>query len=181
MKILKKVSVSTVFGRVTADEIASLKENGGEIPVGRFYGVANGSKQGTTQFGVWTGLTGSFRAVDFKTGEMCQGPVLLLPMGICEQVAETLKQKSEAGEIASATIAVDIFVKFCAIAGEDKYEYIARANEVPAQDDPLEKLAASLGPVPVNPLLSLEAPAQGAAAALEAPKTEAAPAKGKSK
>lgn len=149
MRVLKKISTSTVFGRVTAEMIKTLKEEGTEIFVGRFYGVANDFATGQTQFGVWTALVGSFRAVDGGSGEVCQGPTLLLPMGICEQVAIEITAQKKEGKAPSIALSADIYIKHRVIAGEDKYEYIARTGEVAQPEDPLEIVARSLGEMPM--------------------------------
>lgn len=144
--ITKKISVSTVFGRISAERVGELKKTGEWFRVGRFFGVATGSKTGVSQFGPWTALTGTFRGINAETGEVFEGSQLLLPMGLAEAAAVQLNDGA-----ASLSLAFDIKIKHREIAGSDKYEYSAEAVDVGGVKipSPLDALAASFADKPL--------------------------------
>ena len=166
---VKKISVSSVCGKLDAATIAEMKEKGTSVFVGRFFGTANDVKKGVSQYGPWVALLGTFRGIA-PTGEIFQGPQLLLPLGICEAAAEQLAQP----ETESVDVVVDIFAKYKAIGGADGYEFFAQTQAAPETEDPLSLMAAKLSALPSG--------AVGNQMALEAPMVdEKAPAKGKAK
>ncbi len=162
---LKKISVKTVVGAITAAMISALKVSGKNEPVMRVIGIATESKTGVTTFGVWTSLVGTFEAVNLITGEVFAAQNLLLPMGYCEQAALILQDE----KVTQLPVAVDVYVKFHQFGTEEKYEYAIQAHQVESERiDPLASLRASL-PVAQKPL-ALTAPAANAAPSGDAPK-----------
>jgi len=142
---VKKISVASVTGKLTAAVIQEMKDKGTTVFVGRFYGNATESKKGVSQYGPWVALVGSFRGVN-PDGEIFQGPQLLLPLGICEAAAEQL-----AGEgVESVQIVVDIFAKYKQIGNGDGYEFFAQTQEAPETEDPLALMGAKLPALPVS-------------------------------
>lgn len=83
INLIKKLSVNKVIGG--KPKIASIvkffQENttSPAMPLARFFGTANGTKHGVSDFGEWTCLTGQFRAVNLDTGETFDSGVCFLP------------------------------------------------------------------------------------------------------
>ena len=73
----KKISVAKVFGKVNAATIAKAENE--VLAIGRFLGSASGTKNGISDFGEWTALTGQFRAISAATGETFDSGVCFLP------------------------------------------------------------------------------------------------------
>ena len=76
MALVKKISAKTIIGNVKA--LAKSMEDGDVKDLFNCYGRASGFKTDTSDFGVWTALTGNFEAVDLRTGEEIQAPLIFL-------------------------------------------------------------------------------------------------------
>lgn len=140
---VKKLSIASIHGALTKEEKETIK-SGGHIFVGRFFGVATGSKTGTSQYGPWTALTGSFAGIN-ADGEEFRAAQCLLPLGIPETIAAQLAQES----VSEVHFSVDIFAKYKKIGNEDGHEYFSKSHETPSAEDPLIKMAAALPQLPV--------------------------------
>lgn len=148
--IVKKLSIATLHGKLTKEEKETIKgtadKAGESIFIGRFFGVATGSKTGVSQYGPWTALTGSFAGID-STGEEKRASQCLLPMGLAEQIALQLSEN----EGSDARFSVDVFAKYHQIGDNDGHEYFIKSHDTPAAEDPLNKIAAALPALPVAP------------------------------
>lgn len=140
---VKKISVASVAGRLSAEEIAHLK-TGASMFVGRFYGTADAVKKGVSQYGPWVALIGTFRGVN-ADGEIFQGPQLLLPLGICEAAADQLAQP----DVERVDVVVDIFAKYKQVGAADGYEFFAQTQAAPEMEDPLALMGSKLPALPV--------------------------------
>ncbi len=90
MKIIKKVSASTVIG--SPKDLRRLAESGEgkSVDIMRVVGVAIGVKSGMSQHGEWVALRGNFSAVNIETGEEFRGSTLYVPDEITDMVAAQL-------------------------------------------------------------------------------------------
>lgn len=140
---VKKLSIASIHGPLTKEEKETIKA-GDSIFVGRFFGVATGSKTGTSQYGPWTALTGSFAGIN-SDGEEFRAAQCLLPLGIPETIAAQLAQES----VSEVYFSVDIFAKYKKIGNEDGHEYFSKSHETPSAEDPLIKMASALPQLPV--------------------------------
>ena len=140
---VKKLSIASIHGPLTKEEKETIKA-GDSIFVGRFFGVATGSKTGTSQYGPWTSLTGSFAGIN-SDGEEFRAAQCLLPLGIPETIAAQLAQDS----VSEVHFSVDIFAKYKKIGNEDGHEYFSKSHETPSAEDPLIKMASALPQLPV--------------------------------
>lgn len=157
---VKKLSIASIHGPLTKDEKETIKA-GQSIFVGRFFGVATGSKMGTSQYGPWTALVGSFAGIN-SDGEEFRSATVLLPLGIAEQIAAQLADDS----VHDVRFSVDIFAKYKKIGDNDGHEYFSKSHETPSAEDPLLKMAVALPQLPVAPKqLAIESKTESAATA----------------
>lgn len=145
INITKKVSARTLVGNVKS-YIKDL-QNGQDMDIMRVVGLANGLKQGETNFGEWTALIGSFVAeplVGEKAGKRVRTGQIFLPdvaLNLVVGAVENLA-KGESVELAF-TIGVerddDIMIG---------YVYTASFLVEPEINDPLEMLMQKALPAP---------------------------------
>lgn len=119
--VIKKLSVSTVFGAVKVKDIPE----GGELKLCRMAGIATATDSGSSTYGDWRCLVGECAATNYATGEIFIGRSAFVPgaMGDALIDALTSAQREDAG--ASLKFSVDISVKVSP-RDENKYEYIVR-------------------------------------------------------
>lgn len=158
---VKKLSIASIHGPLTKEEKDIIKK-GESVFIGRFFGVATGSKMGTSQYGPWTALVGSFAGIN-ADGEEFRSATVLLPLGINEQIAARLADDS----VHDVRFSVDIFAKYKKIGDNDGHEYFSKSHETPSAEDPLLKMASALPQLPVAPKqLAIEGKAESAAPAV---------------
>jgi hypothetical protein len=119
--IIKKLSVSTVYGAVKVKDIPE----GGELKLCRMAGIATATDSGVSSYGDWRCLVGECAATNYATGEIFIGRSAFVPgaMGDALIDALTAARREDAG--ASLKFSVDISVKVSP-RDENKYEYIVR-------------------------------------------------------
>lgn len=121
MRLLKKISVSTVCGKI---------EDKTERALLHVYGVTHGVKQGQSDYGPWISFVGNFAAVNLETGEEFRAGKLFLP-----EIAEIMLH-SQLAEADSVQFAFEIGIiesKKSAIG----YEYTVKPLVKPQENDPL--------------------------------------------
>lgn len=179
MKLVSKVSVKTVFGKIktypevitnvidgvtTQDTVLRSKEHG----VMRVIGESRGYKTGNTAFGEFVAFIGQFRATNIETGEVFDGPNLFLP-----DVASGLMRAQHDNAEGPIQFAFDIGVKPAST--PHGYEYTVTPLMAPSESDPLAVLAAKLlATAPALPAPKSESQAEligETVAETEAPKT----------
>ena len=155
MSQVKKLSVATVWGKISlADLIAQRR-----IHVMRVLGVAVSTKAGTSNYGDWRCLAGSFKATNPATGEISEAAVLFLPDVALVPIEVGLHMPGAHG----VEFALDLFVEYVADkpgakAGGSPYEYTFEPILTAAADSPIAiieaKIAAQMlalaGPSPVS-------------------------------
>ena len=81
--LIKKISINKVIGgKPKIAEIAKYFADHPEekaLYLARFFGAANGTKTGISDFGEWSCLTGQFRAINVQTGETFDSGICFLP------------------------------------------------------------------------------------------------------
>lgn len=139
MPQVKKLSVATVFGKI---DLKAVINSDAPVPVMRVFGMAVGTKTGTSAYGEWTALVGRFKAVNLATGEESEAAQLFLPEVALIPLKVALAQ---AGNQA-VTFAVDIFVKKSTNTkpGGVPYEYTFENVRPVEEDDPLVRLEAEI-------------------------------------
>ena len=130
MKMLKKLNPKTILGEVPRPT----KENP-QIPLYTLMGKADGIKQGETQYGIWTALTGSFLAVT-ADGEQFGAAVAFVHEPLCGMLAATVKDL-EPGETVEFAARTGVAFDSTAATG---YVYTVDLIREPDQSNPYEAL-----------------------------------------
>lgn len=137
MKILKKISASTVVGNVKRLREIAENSEGVVAPIMRVIGVAIATKSGVSQYGEWVSLRGQFSATNLETGEEFRGSSLFVPDELTDMIAAQLSQG-----VKSVEFAVDIGVMVSdAVIG---YEYVVEPLLEPSENDPINSLIARI-------------------------------------
>ena len=126
--LVKKISTATVYGKITNEDKVKPKA------LYRVFGLAAGTKTGSTQFGDWSCFVGEFQAVNLETGEIFNSGKCFLP-----EIVESgiLAQLSQAEGV---KFAFEIGIK----PNEDLgigYEYTAKSLLQPQANNFLEQMA----------------------------------------
>jgi hypothetical protein len=105
----------------------------------RFYGIATGVKTGESAMGPWTALLGSFRGINFDTGEMFQSGKCFLPNVALNMITPQLLKSENQG----VSFAFDISVRRDETSAT-KYIYTADPIMDAEESDPLEMLTKKI-------------------------------------
>lgn len=145
MKLLKKVSIATVVGKVptqvvevanAAGEVEKVKR-GIEQGLMRVIGLATEVITGNSTYGAWTGFKGQFQATNILTGEIYRGSQVFLPDTVTDLLAPVVKSSENGVEFA-----FDIGAKPANnVIG---YEYTINHLMKVEENDPLNALSARL-------------------------------------
>lgn len=136
----KKLSVATVFGKITPGTVAK-----GEHLLMRVMGYAIDTKEGTDQTGrPWKGLVGEFEATNLDTSEVATSSILFLPEIALNPILVALA-KARGG---SVSLAVEIGA---VLIPEERrrpegsfYEYTVRDLLPPRDLNPMAMLKAQI-------------------------------------
>lgn len=130
----KKLSTVKICGKVRAKDIPE----GGELDLYEVVGVASGVKSGTTDFGDWQALTGTFAAQNLETGEQFRSGVCFLPDVGLDPIL---------GQLGAGANAVE-FGWVVGIQEDDDvvcgYSYYVRPLIAADENDPLKELTAKM-------------------------------------
>lgn len=133
--IVKKLSIKGILGRKP-----KVPEDGKVNWLVQFIGVATGMKTGSSNFGEWTALTGSFQGVNMETGDVMRSGMCFMPDVALNLITPALGQKDTKG----IEFAFNIGVK-----ADEKstigYVYVAEPVLEASENDPLEMLTKKLG------------------------------------
>lgn len=159
---IKKLSVATVCGKIDAKAVLN---SAAPIALMTIYGMAVGTKDGTSSFGDWTALQGQFKAVNADTGEVFESAQCFLP----EVALIPLRVALAAGDSRSVRFAIKLYVRAATNTkpGGSVYEYTFENVLAPTEDDPLlalEREMQAQGLLPA-PTADAGAPASAPAAA----------------
>lgn len=138
-ELLKKITPATVLG----EKVAKLAPKKGEgiVDLFKVYGIANGTKRGETQYGIWEAATGMFEAIRVADDARFQSAVCFLPGAAGEILMGTLKAKREKDADASVQFAIMVGVKHLERRdGTDGYEFVTREIRKAQEADLLAEL-----------------------------------------
>lgn len=133
MPQVKKLSVATVYGKIDAKKVLTADA---PIDLMTVYGVAVGTKSGTSNYGDWTALVGEFEAVNAETGEVSQANQLFLP----EIALIPLRVALERAQSVRFAIKLQARAATNSKPGGVPYEYTFDSVLPPAEDDPMQAL-----------------------------------------
>ena len=138
MQIIRKITTKAVAGKIDFDKL--LAAPGKHIDLMKVYGVARKALPQQTDLGAFIKFTGSFRAESCVTGDMFQSGSVILPGVAQDLLAGALDGDAvddvQFGFIISVAYNADSVTKY-------SYEVVSLLT--PSEDDPLERLGASLG------------------------------------
>lgn len=188
MAQVKKISVAKVYGKIDKKELLTVVDGKivpkeGNTFVMRVGGIATGTKNGVSDNGPWTALTGAFKAWSAKDGEEHEAAICFLPMIAMTPLTVALSQASAQG----VRFLIDLFVFHVEPeAGREHigYEYTFVPVVKPTGTDPLAELLAQAAPLKIGEkevggTLALAAPAADTPATPDA--GDAKPARGSKK
>lgn len=149
VNLLKKMSAKTIIGKIEPPEK--------QTDLFAIYGVATGTKTGSSTFGDWLAFIGDFEGVHMESGEVNRSPVCFLPEP-AQGMLEAALLKNENGVEFSFIIGVK--PNKTSTTG---YEYTVKPVVASKQNDALEKLRTATVqalPPPVEKVLDRSKPAK---------------------
>lgn len=118
---IKKLTVSTVFGKVLTKDIP----DGGELKLCRIAGFARNIKRGTSDYGDWAAAQGEFAGTNYKTGEIFASATAIIPGAMGDMLIQSLEAALTEDAAATLKFSVDIWAKVSP-RDPNKYEYVVR-------------------------------------------------------
>lgn len=146
-QLVKKLSAKTIIGNVASFVKENIKDDNGTALLYTIFGVVNGVKSGSSNFGDWMAFQGSIEAVSAVTGETYRSPQVFLSEPLQGMLAVALQSND------TVEFACEVMVK----RRDDLvigYEYIINPKTETAQNDPLEHLRKIALPAPEAPAKS---------------------------
>lgn len=141
MRLTKKITTREVMGNMKAfmRENSEGKKDGELVELYTIVGQVIGHTTGESDYGPWVKLKGRFRAVNKSTGEVINSPVAMLP----DEATTPLLTVLAVDGASSVDMAFDVNARI-----DDSvavgYQYEVKPLMEPSEDDPLERLAASV-------------------------------------
>lgn len=141
MKLLGKMSVKSVFGKIKPTEKAK-DEDGDDIlivkerAIIRVVGIASGKREGSSDFGDYIEFHGQFQATNLETGEVFRSGKLFLPDICTALIAPTLESAN------AVEFAFDLGVKHATT--PIGYEYTAEPLIETGEADQVSLLAGKI-------------------------------------
>lgn len=141
MEQVKKISIATVWGKVKLSELIKARQ----MDVMQVIGSAIGVKSGTTSFGDYTCLTGSFEATNPVSGEVCRAAICFLPAVALVPIQVALSSPT----CTSVDFAIMVSVRYVAEdeghkPGGSPYEYRFTPLLDMGAEDPVSRIRAKL-------------------------------------
>lgn len=135
MAQVKKLSVATVYGAIDLKKIVNSDK---PVKVMTAYGMAVGTKSGSSTYGEWTALVGQFKAVHPETGEVSEASQLFLP----DVALIPIQVALAANNSQAVSFAINVFAQRSKNnkPGGSPYEYTFEPLLPPAEDDPVKRL-----------------------------------------
>lgn len=157
VKLLTKMSISTMRCNPSACKTVGKEGEGGEVPLARLVGKAGGivEKVGKNGDAVY-GLTGTFRGINLQNGKVFTSAVLYLPGGVQEMIllpldnALTGTEENPGDPTSSIEFGFDVFSY--PAANPIGYSYSARDLFPAKRIDPLAALMSALEDIPLPQL-----------------------------
>lgn len=130
--LVSKLSTATVYGKVNVKEL--IKTPNETIKIMRIYGIAKRIITGSTNFGDWTGFSGSFEAVNITTGEMFASGKCFLPVNVSNMLSGQFVK-----DVETVRFGFEISAKYNE-KNACKYEYLVSSLIKPQEDNPIALL-----------------------------------------
>ena len=137
MQLLKKLGAKQILGNVKKVVTENCKNDGDIYKAYSIYGIASGTKTGTSQFGDWMAYTGSFEAVNYITGESIKSIQAFIPEPLNSIIKEGLLKHE------TVQFAFTVSVKRRDDTKEG-YEYLVEPHTNVTSTDELSQLRALL-------------------------------------
>jgi hypothetical protein len=131
----RKLSAKAVWGKIKRADIPEK----GVKPLFTIIGQAMGVRKGTSEYGEWTALVGTFEATNIDTGEVFSGPECFLPEPFNSMIANKLQG---VGAVHAIDFAFEIGIKAAPADQPTRvpYEYTCKPIQDPTAGDPLKAL-----------------------------------------
>lgn len=136
MKIIRKITIRDVFGKIDIEEL--LKAEGKALKLVKVLGFCRKAVPGSSSMGDFVKYQGSFAAVNVQTGEEFRSGAMILP-----GVVQDLLLGALAGDVEEVEFGFIIGIRYDADAIA-KYVYEVESLIAPKESDPLEMLAKQL-------------------------------------
>lgn len=142
MAQVKKISVKTVHGMISLERVLELAKESKLYPVMRVIGVAIGIKEGTSSYGDWSCLLGTFKATDAVSKKELRASQCFLPDVAMIPLTAALQQNNAKG----VEFGIDLFVQRAVNPkpGGSPYEYCFEPIVLGGADDPIAALEKKL-------------------------------------
>jgi hypothetical protein len=133
--VLGKISIKTTYGVIAKK---SIPDEGLELELVRFAGMAKAVERGEGNFGAWASLKGDFAAQNKQTGEMFISQAIFVPSAYGDALIASLENALMEDAGASIDFCVDVSIK--AASNAIGYEYVVR----PIMDTDITNKAVAL-------------------------------------
>ena len=141
MKLVKKLGAKQILGDVKKVVAEKCENDGDSCKVYSIFGVTNGFKTGTSQYGEWISFIGVMEAINYQTGEQFQATNCFIPEPLQSLIQNAMRESE------SVEFAFSVYVKRRDDTKEG-YEYIVEPHKKAQESDPLAALRAL---VPTEP------------------------------
>jgi hypothetical protein len=126
--IIRKLTIKSISDKPTLKDLIEHTE----IPLCRVYGIANGMKPDSTDYGNFVRFMGDFRGTNLKTGEQVRSGQMIMPKIIEDLIAGQLVNP----EISALEFGFEIGMRLDETVAT-KYVYTAKSLIEAAENDPL--------------------------------------------
>ena len=135
MELLRKISSKTVLG-----DRPDRPKDKKTVPLYTVFGIANGIATGTSDYGDWIKLKGSFEAVRISDGVVAQSGACILPEPVNSMVAAQLTQVDKDGKRVTQSVQFSFEIGVKRTETAIGYEYVTRPLVEQGGADPLAAL-----------------------------------------
>lgn len=139
MQMLKKLGAKQILGDVKKVVKDECKKDGDVYKAYSVYGIANGIKTGTSQYGEWCAFIGQMEAVNYVSGEQFAATQCFIP----EPLETMLRTALESNDSVEFSFTVDVKRRDDLKNG---YEYLVTPHKEAQESDPLAQLRALAAP-----------------------------------
>jgi hypothetical protein len=162
MKLLKKITVKSVCGKIDKDKLKKLLElkDGESLPLMRVFGVANKATDTESDLGPYVKFRGQFKGVSMETGESYRSGSCILPATAQELLAGAFTK-----DVSEVEFAFEIGIHYDETAAT-QYVYDVESLHEAGQADSVSALEAKLSDVLALPKPPADAVDQNAMAAM---------------
>lgn len=120
--VVKKLSVATIWGKITPKQIPQ----DGELKICRIAGTAYATYSGQSTYGEWVCMVGEFAATNYETGEIFIGKSAFVPGAMGDALIGALNMAQKEDASATLKFSVDVSIKANKREPESKYDYVVR-------------------------------------------------------